>query len=189
MGSVGQSTVRFSAAATVKVASVSETDMAHLRVGQTTRIIANAYPDRQFTGKVVLIAPAAVVTQNVTTFEVHSTIEDDREGLLMSGMNVKAEFLAGQLPDVLTVPAVCIISEKGKTGVLVPDENGNPQFKKVRIGRTAGNKTRILSGLKDGDQVFLSLTEEQLAEHGYEGAKWGRGGKSVRRKMGLPRGR
>lgn len=172
------------------VASVSETDMAHLRVGQTTRIIANAYPDKQFTGKVTLIAPAAVVTQNVTTFEVHSTIEDDTEDLLMSGMNVKAEFLAGKLPDVLTVPAVCIISEKGKTGVLVPDKNGDPQFKKVRIGRTAGNKTRILSGLKEGDQVFLSLTEEQLAEHGYEGAKWGRGGKSARRnKTGLPRGR
>ncbi len=171
------------------VASVSETDMAHLKLGQNTRITANAYPDKQFKGTVTLIAPAAVVTQNVTTFEVHSSIDDDDQALLMAGMNVKAEFLAGALDDVLVIPAVCIISEKGKTGVLVPDKEGKPIFRRLKIGRTAGNKTRILKGLEPGDQVFVSLTEEQLSKHGYDGAKWGRRGKSVGRKMGMPRGR
>lgn len=169
------------------VASVSETDMAHLKVGQKTRIIANAYPDKQFQGTVTLIAPAAVVTQNVTTFEVHSSIDDDHKRLLMAGMNVKAEFLAGTLDDVLVIPAVCIISEKGKTGVLVPGADDKPTFRRLKIGRTAGNKTRVLRGLEPGDQVFVSLTEAQLAKHGYDGAKWGRRGKSVGRKMGMPR--
>lgn len=169
------------------VASVSETDMGHLKIGQKVRIIANAYPSKEFIGTVNLLAPAAVVTQNVTTFEVHASIDDDKDHLLMSGMNVKAEFIAGELEDVLVIPAVCIISEKGKTGVLVPGKAGKPTFKKIRIGRTAGNNTQIIGGLSEGDKVFVSLTEKELLEHGYESRKWGRGKKSVRKKMGMPR--
>ncbi|MBK9144633.1 MAG: efflux RND transporter periplasmic adaptor subunit [Candidatus Melainabacteria bacterium] len=166
------------------IAYVSETDMGHLKIGQPTRIVANAYPDREFHGKVTLIAPAAVVTQNVTTFEVHSSIDDDPEENLMSGMNVNAEFLAGKLENVLIVPTVCVISEKGKTGVLVPDAEGKPRFHPIKAGRTAGSDTRVISGLKEGDLVLTSLSKEELGKRGYqESSSSGRG----MRRMGMPR--
>lgn len=165
------------------IAYVSETDMGHLRLGQPVKIIANAFPDQEFHGKVKLIAPAAVVTQNVTTFEVHSSIDDDPRELLMSGMNVSTEFMAGTLKDVLVVPTVCVISEKGKTGVLVPSEDGKPKFKPIRIGRTTGNATRVIEGLKEGDQVFAALSREEMTKRGYQETTGGRGF----RRMGMPR--
>lgn len=168
------------------VAFVSETDMGHLKIGQPTKIIANAYPDKVFHGTVTLIAPAAVVTQNVTTFEVHSSIDDDVKELLMSGMNVNTEFSAGKLEKVLLVPTVCVISEKGKTGVLVATEAGTPEFRTVKTGHTAGDKTQILKGLEENDHVFLALSQDQLKKRGYTGDHSGGGGRMMRR-MGMPR--
>ncbi|MBX9686779.1 MAG: hypothetical protein K2X27_08760, partial [Candidatus Obscuribacterales bacterium] len=125
----------------------------------------------------------AVVTQNVTTFEVHSNIDDDRKQHLLSGMNVSARFVSGKLEDALLVPTVCIISKHGKTGVLIPQPDGNPQFKAVKTGPSQGAKTAISRGLKEGDLVFLGLTKSQLEEQGYggdpnAGGKGGRDGGS-----------
>lgn len=161
------------------VAAVAETDMDRIKLGQSVEIVANAYPDKQFHGKVNLIAPEAVINQNVTTFEVHATIEDDSGHLLMSGMNVNAEFLAGTKENALLIPTACIMSKQGKTGVLVPDRDGEPKFKSIKIGPTCGTNTEVLDGLKDGSRVFLGLSKSQLEEQGFAadtGKMPGRGG-------------
>lgn len=88
-----------------------------------------------------------MVTQNVTTFEVHASIDDDPQGKLLAGMNVSARFVAGSLKDALLVPTVCVVSRHGKSGVLVPEDNGNPVFKPVKTGPTSGMKTVIFLSL------------------------------------------
>jgi HlyD family secretion protein len=108
-----------------------------------------------------------VVTQNVTTFEVHTTIKDDPNHVLLSGMNVSARFVAGKMEDVILVPTVCVVSRHGKTGVLLAAKDGSPQFKPVKIGPTVGTETAILRGLHDGDLVFRGLNKEQLDQQGY----------------------
>lgn len=62
------------------VAEVAETDIGKIGIGQPVEIISNAYPERVFHGHVTQIAPEAVVTQNVTTFEVHTSIDDGNTG-------------------------------------------------------------------------------------------------------------
>ncbi len=174
------------------VAQVSETDMEHIRIGQPVEIVANAYPEKTFHGKVSLIAPEAVVTLNVTTFEVHATIEDDPKHFLMAGMNVNSEFVAGKQDGVLLVPTSCITSQMGKTGVLVPDKDGQPKFKAVKTGTTSGTSTVIMHGLKEGDKVFVGLNKDQLEKQGYSdpgggGPKGGPGG-GGKNKPPIPRG-
>ncbi len=126
------------------------------------------------------------MTQNVTTFEVHASIDDDRKHRLLSGMNVSARFVAGKLDDVLLVPTVCIMSKHGKTGVLIPTEDGTPKFKPVKTGPTVDTKTAVLHGLKDGDLVFLGLNKDQLEQQGYtdggpkQGGREGRDGRGSR---------
>ena len=166
------------------VAEVAETDIGKVQLGQSVEIISNAYPEKKFHGTVTQIAPEAVVTQNVTTFEVHASIDDDRKHRLLSGMNVSARFVAGKLDDVLLVPTVCIMSKHGKTGVLIPTEDGTPKFKPVKTGPTVDTKTAVLHGLKDGDLVFLGLNKDQLEQQGYtdggqkQGGRDGRDGRS-----------
>lgn len=173
------------------VAQVAETDIDNIKVGQAVDIIANAYPERIFRGTVRRIAPEAIVTQNVTTFEVHATIDDDPQHLLMSGMNVTAEFRAGKMDNALLIPTACITSNHGKTGVLVPDGQGKPQFQQVRVGATSGSQTEILEGLQEGDRVFVGLTKAQLEDLGYvdySKFRHGGGAGTSKGRPGIPRG-
>jgi HlyD family secretion protein len=157
------------------VAEVAETDIGKIKLDQPVEIISNAYPDKIYHGHVTQIAPEAVVTQNVTTFEVHVAIDDDHKHRLLSGMNDNAKFEAGHLDDALLVPTVCIMSRHGKTGVLLALADGTPKFKPVKVGPTVGNKTAVLHGLKEGDLVFLGLSKDQLDQQGYGSEGGGRG--------------
>lgn len=151
------------------VAQVSESNIARIKIGQPVEITATAYPGRVFRGAVTQIAPAAIVTQNVTTFEVHTDIAGDANGELLAGMNVSAKFIAGAIEDALTVPTVSVISRRGETGVYVPNEKGEPKFKAIQAGTTVGRDIVVLSGLQAGDKVFLGLSREQLTKEGYGG--------------------
>lgn len=157
------------------VAQVSEANVPKIRIGQEVEIVATSFPDKTFLGKVTQIAPAAIVTSNVTTFEVHAKILNDKKGELLSGMNVSAGFLVGVQDDALMIPAVCVVSRRGETGVYIPDKDGNPQFKKVKTGQSVDRSIIILAGLNDGDYVMKGLSKEHLEKEGYLG-RGGMGG-------------
>ena len=138
------------------LAEVPEVDVQQLKVGQPVEIVADAYPDQVFTGRVRLIAPEAVVQQNVTSFQVRIELTSGQEQLL-SGMNVDVTFLGDELQNALVVPTVAIVTREGETGVLVPDETNAPEFRPVTLGTAVGNQTQILEGLEPGDRVFTDI--------------------------------
>ena len=78
------------------IAQVAETNIAQIRIGLPATIQVDAYPGNPFTGKVTQIAIQSVVTQNVTSFEVKTSVSDPKR-LLKSGMNVDLLFKAGEL--------------------------------------------------------------------------------------------
>lgn len=142
------------------VAKVPEVDIQQITQGQEVEIIADAYPNKIFRGRVLLVSPEAIIENNVTSFEVRIALLSGRE-LLRSKMNVDVTFLGQTLTNVMTVPTVAIATENGKTGVLMPDSNNKPQFIPVMIGATVGDRTQIISGVKPEDQVFIDLPEEE----------------------------
>ncbi len=140
-------------------AKVPEVDIGQIKPGQPVEIVADSYPDQVFQGRVRLVSPEAVVDQNVTSFEVRVGIETGREQL-RSGMNVNVTFLGKELPHALTVPTVAIVTEEGKTGVLVVDEHNQPKFRAAKIGPSIEDQTQILEGIKEGDRVFIDLPKD-----------------------------
>ncbi|MEC4984426.1 MAG: efflux RND transporter periplasmic adaptor subunit [Oscillatoria sp. PMC 1068.18] len=140
------------------LAKVPEVDVGQLKPGQPVEILADAYPEEVFQGKVKLIAPEAVVEQNVTSFEVRVSLATG-QNRLRSGMNVDVTFLGNILGDTLVVPTVAIVTQEGETGVMVPNENQLAEFRPVTIGLTLENQTQILSGLEVGELVFIDLPE------------------------------
>ena len=142
------------------IAKVPEVDVGQLQPGQPVRIVADAYPDQVFQGRVKRIAPEAVVEQNVTSFEVAIALLTGQDQL-RSKMNVDVTFLGQQISNALVVPTVAIVTEAGETGVMVPDANDQPEFKPVTIGLSLQNQTQILSGLTPEDRVFIDLPEDK----------------------------
>ncbi|MEL6400251.1 MAG: efflux RND transporter periplasmic adaptor subunit [Cyanobacteria bacterium J06626_4] len=139
---------------------VSEANIAQVQVGQSVEIVADAFPQQVFTGRVKRIAPEAVIENNVTLFQVVVT---PLTGLdqLKSGMTVDATFIGETVVDALMVPTVAIATEAGQLGIQIADDEGNPTFQPVTVGLTQDGKTQILSGLEADDQVFIDLPEVQ----------------------------
>ena len=140
------------------IAKVPEVDISQIKIGQEVEIVADAFPSEVFKGKVRLIAPEAIIEQNVTSFQVRVTLETGKDKL-QSGMNTDLRFIGQRINEALVVPTVAIVTQENKTGVLVADEKGKPKFQPVTIGTTVYNQTQILSGAKAGDRIFVKLPE------------------------------
>ncbi len=137
-------------------AKVPEVDIGKIRTGQKVAITADAFSDKPFEGVVRLVAPEAVVEQNVTSFEVRVTLKTGKE-VLRSGMNINAIFTGNRTNNALTIPTVSVSSKRGQTGVYVPDANNEPKFQVIKVGGTVKDKIQVIEGLKSGDRVFIDI--------------------------------
>jgi HlyD family secretion protein len=138
------------------LADVPEVDIQQLKIGQAVEIVADAFPNQTFEGRVRLIAPEAVVKQNVTSFQVRVAIVTGQDKLL-SGMNADVTFLGNEVPSALVVPTVSIVTDGGRTGVLVPGKDNEPEFRAIVPGTAVDDQTQVLSGLKSGETVFTDI--------------------------------
>ena len=85
------------------ILAVDEADIGQLKVGQRVNFNVDAFPDRQFSGVVKQVRLAATNTQNVITYPVVATVDNDDQTLL-PGMTVNAEIQISRRDDVLRVP-------------------------------------------------------------------------------------
>jgi HlyD family secretion protein len=145
------------------LAEVPEVDVGQIRPGQAVEIRADALPNQVFTGEVRLVAPEAIVQQNVTSFQVRISLLSGQDKLL-SGMNVDLDFLGDRLDNAVVVPTVAIVTKDGENGVLVPGERNKPEFRPVTLGIAVGNQTQILEGIEPGDRVFTDLPPQYARE-------------------------
>ncbi|MBF2028496.1 MAG: efflux RND transporter periplasmic adaptor subunit [Oscillatoriales cyanobacterium C42_A2020_001] len=149
------------------LAKVPEVDIGQIKPNQTVEIKVDAYPDQVFKGMVRLVSPEAKEDpsqRGVITFEVRVRMITGKDKL-RSGMTADLAFLGQRVDNALMVPTVAIITNKGQTGVLVPDRNNKPRFQPVTIGPNIGNETKIMDGVKPGDPVFVELPEGQKLEN------------------------
>jgi multidrug efflux pump subunit AcrA (membrane-fusion protein) len=77
--------------------------MANVRVGESATARVDAFPDHPFAGVIEKVEPQATVTQGVTFFPVLVSV-DNKDGLLMPGMNGEVTIRAADLSNALQVP-------------------------------------------------------------------------------------
>lgn len=137
-------------------ARVPESDIGRIVTGQNAEIRVDAFPDERFSAQVSEIAPRAEKEDNVTSFEVKLNFVNPPKKLLI-GMTADINFQTGRSAPKLLVPTVAIVTEEGKPGVLLVDENQKPRFQPVELGNSSGDQTAILNGLESGTRVFIDL--------------------------------
>jgi HlyD family secretion protein len=138
------------------VAKVPESDIGRLKVGLPASVRVDAFPDRRFQARVRQIAPRAVKTNNVTSFEVKLQLDDPAPELRI-GMTADIDFQTGTLQARTVVPTVAIVTEDGRPGVLLVGKRQEPTFQPVELGASSGKDTQILTGLESGTRVFIDL--------------------------------
>ncbi len=85
------------------LASVDESDIGQIKVGQEVKFSVQAYPNKEFTGKVVQIRLNSEVVQNVVNYTVVINA-DNKDNYLLPGMTATLDFYVEVKNDVLMVP-------------------------------------------------------------------------------------
>jgi HlyD family secretion protein len=142
------------------LANIDETDIARIDIGQDVDITIDAYPDELFSGKVVKIAPQAIVDQSVTSVPVtvQVSMADKR---LKPTMNATCDFVIERKKDVLYVPADAIKEDSSGTSVSM-QENGQIVSRKITIGLAGSSDIEVTSGLKEGETVITTLIDPNV---------------------------
>jgi RND family efflux transporter MFP subunit len=124
-----------------------------IRVGQRLQISTDAFPGKEFAGRVVAISPAVDPSSNIGLVRIHIS---NGGGLLRLGM-----FLTAQVPlethrQALVVPTQAIYRDQENRPhvyrVLGEDAEAVP----VKLGLETQDRVELLSGVQAGDTLILT---------------------------------
>ena len=147
--------------------NVSEMDVVRVQAGQKVTFTADAPDGQEFTGVVEKVNINGTTQNGNTSYPVTVAVDGNGQDLaaegLLPGMSVSANIIVEEVGSVLCVPVDAI--QRGNT-VLVAgpdalDKDGNLmdaaklEEREVTLGRNNDEYIEILSGLEEGDTVFV----------------------------------
>lgn len=149
--------------------SLSETDIAKIENDQEATIDVVAVDDKTYKGKVIRYDTIGTDVQGVIRYNVYLQVLNPDEDL-RSGMNVDVDIVTNKLDDVLSVPNAAVKPYQGGRAVRVYDEAKKEiVYIPVEIGVRGEERTQILKGLTQGQEVIISLSNEALQRPGLFG--------------------
>lgn len=163
--------------------SVDELDVRNVKVGQRVEITADAMEGRTFMGTVTNISLQSSQSNGVTNYPVTVTL--DEVGDLLPGMNVDGIIILDEAEDVLMIPVDALMRGNRvyiKDDTVTEAEGAVPagyRAVEVETGLTSDEYVEIISGLSEGDTVYVSessTTTTSFMPGGMGGQGGGMGG-------------
>jgi cobalt-zinc-cadmium efflux system membrane fusion protein len=131
-------------------AEVYEKDLARIKVGQSSSVTVDTYPNHPFEGKVTYISD--VLDPQTRTARVRCEVANP-ELQLKTDMFANVELPTNLTKQALAVPSTSLQQVDGKNVVFVRRSDTQFEKREVEKGVTVSGQTEILSGLKPGESV------------------------------------
>lgn len=148
----------------VKV-NIHESAVQRVAVGQSVKVLVDAFPDEQLTGvvtKVAVVADSANSFMNPDLKVYPTTIKiDGTHDWLRPGMSAEIEILVRSLEDVVYVPIQAVTYFDDRRVVYV-SSRGRPERREVEVGAFSDSFIEIVSGLEEGEEVLLLPPQQSL---------------------------
>lgn len=157
-------------------AKIDEADIGSIRTRQRASFSVDAFPGETFQGTVKQIRKAPQVVQNVVTYTVVIATEN-RDQLLLPGMTALVQIVTSESGQVLTIPNAALrftppghsagkgapltVGEEpeGHAGtaatVWTLDDSSSPLEVALRVGRSDGSISEVVSGELKADQNVI----------------------------------
>ncbi len=174
------------------VIAVDELDIPKIAIGQKAQVKIDALPGKEATGEVVKIAPIGVKANDVTTYDVTLRLASPADTLaaMSASADIEVAFKAG----TLLVPVEAVHTVNGKSwvyGAMSQDaregqgdsaktgsrrgllsmfnrgkstEQAERPIVDVTVGLVSDTWAEILSGLSEGDEVALPISQSSAAQ-------------------------
>jgi len=131
--------------------TVTERDVARLKIGQECTFKVDSFPDREFKGKLNAIYPALEERTRSLQAEV---LVPNPQMLLKPGLFARVTLYTGSATDTVVVPITALLYETSRIKVFVT-ENGKAREQFVKAGSKYGEFMEIVEGLKGGEQLVV----------------------------------
>lgn len=140
-------------------APIDEVDAPAIKNGMHACVSLDAFPEKRCSGTVSRIAPYVLDREKqarTVEVEVQITDEKDLQGLL-PGYSADIEILINSTDDVLRIPTETILEGNR---VLVYQDGEPLQERQFQPGLSNWDFTEIVSGIKQGEKVVVSIGKE-----------------------------
>jgi HlyD family secretion protein len=136
------------------VVPFEESDAAKIAPNQKVDVTFDAVPDLTRTGTVMSVAPAGATISSVINYYV-TIVLSETDPRLKDGLTAQARVMTNEVDDVLTVPNSAVRKRGDQSTVTIIDANGQQQQVNFQAGLVGDDRTQVISGLKEGEQVIL----------------------------------
>jgi HlyD family secretion protein len=134
-------------------ATVDESDIGNVHIGQSAKVTLNAYGDTEFSGNIVEVESQ---TQTDATGSVTVTVKIELNDPKISdiyGLNGQATIITNSKKNVITISQDALISD---SEVYVKNSAGKPEKRTIQTGIKSDSDVEIVSGLTEGEQVVIN---------------------------------
>jgi RND family efflux transporter MFP subunit len=132
--------------------SVSERDVGKMKVGQDVSVKVDAFPDREFMGKVSIVFPS--LEEKTRTLSIEALVPD-KESVLKPGLFARVILYTGGMKDTVVVPNTALLYEGDRIRTYIVEDD-KAKERSVKLGNKYGDEMEILEGIKEGDKVIIA---------------------------------
>jgi RND family efflux transporter MFP subunit len=180
--SSGASAVTIITKSKIAEITLSEVDVANIKMGNKVTLTFDAIENLTITGEVIEVDSVGTASSGVVSYGIEIAF-DTNEDNVKSGMSVGATIITNSKNDVLTVPTTAVkLNDDGTHYVQVLNKEYDltnktnsikgvvsttvPTTKIVEIGLSDDTNTEITGGLAEGDQVVLRVSATSSTSSG-----------------------
>jgi HlyD family secretion protein len=141
-------------------APIDEVDSPSIKIDMTARISLDAFPNKQFAGRVSRIAPYVLeVEKQARTVDVEALFTDPADyARLRPGYSADLEIVVNTKSNVLRIPTEAVL--EGNRVLIYNRATQQLEERSFQPGLSNWKYTEIVSGLKEGEPVVLSIDRE-----------------------------
>jgi membrane fusion protein (multidrug efflux system) len=139
--------------------TVSEKDIGRLKVSQDVQFKVDAYPDREFKGRVTILYPT--IDERTRSLMVEARAAN-AERLLKPGLFAKVMLYTTEARDTVVIPVTSMLYE-GKNVKVFVVEGDRAKERLVKVGNKYDDTMEVVEGLKGGETLVV-VGQQNLAE-------------------------
>ena len=141
----------------IATASIDESNILSVEVGQTASVTISSISDDPFTGEVTSIEKTGTSTSGVTGYSVEVTL--DRTEKMLTRMSATVSIRIEGVDDALLLPEDAVTKTRTSAYVYTSVNLTSGELEgmvEVQTGLTGGGYIEITEGLKEGDTVYYT---------------------------------
>ncbi len=142
-------------------ATVEESKLGKIRLGDSVRVIIDALGDQEWTGRVGEVQPTADPASRSSLVKIdlpEGLIKKAPGRILRSGLYGKARFAVGK-KEIITIPHKAIFQRGQLLQVFAVDSSQMARLRLIKTGKIYGERIEVLSGLGEGEKIIVEGVE------------------------------